>query len=510
MSGNPTRLYFDEYRPLFVLPDRPIIVVFSNGVVIKTWFKLSWSETDTNLFPSAPRGTPPMFGVEVSPDPTFSQPMPTTQLLRSINGMYLARDSVIPTGMFYRLSTAVTNPFILPAATTAATLITSNGATLNGTTTPYGLNTAYWFEYGADTNYGTCTLTNGLTTSTNLTGLSCAISGLAPSTAGHFQLVVMDDDGIQLGGDQTFTTLSNAPPPLPLLATLAATSVSPNSAVLNGTIDGNGSEAVAHFRYGTDTNYSSGEPVFAYFISQYYDVEPFSYTLTNLAPATTYHYQTFGFNCCAEGFGADQTFTTAWAPAPPALLSPGTNTPAGPTLATLTPMFNWSAASQAANSDLIVSQSPYGSGNVVLTEGVGVTSSFQIPGGILQPGTAYAWSMVSFNSLGDESSQASPLYFTTAAAPTVVTLPETNVVGSAYALLAGSVNPNGASTSACFEYGTTTNYGTSTTPTGIGATGQIFSTTVSGLMSDHTYHYRIDATNSIGLSHGLDVTFLAP
>ena len=50
--------------------------------------------------------------------------------------MYELRDTVVPTGAFYRLSTAVTNPFIPPAATMAATAISSNGATLNGTTTP--------------------------------------------------------------------------------------------------------------------------------------------------------------------------------------------------------------------------------------------------------------------------------------------------------------------------------------------------------------------------------------
>jgi hypothetical protein len=124
--------------------------------------------------------------------------------------------------------------------------------------------------------------------------------------------------------------------------------------------------------------------------------------------------------------------------------------------------------------------------------------------------TAYVWSITSFNSLGDESVASSPLYFTTAALPTVVTLPATNVVGGLSVKLNGSVNPNGAATTAYFEYGTTTGYGTITPQTSIGTMEEIFTATIGSLTVGTTYHYRIDAVNGIGLSHGSDVTFVAP
>jgi hypothetical protein len=202
--------------------------------------------------------------------------------------------------------------------------------------------------------------------------------------------------------------------------------------------------------------------------------------------------------------------TTVWSPVPPTLISPGATTADGaPTLTNLTPTFYWSAASQAASSDLIITKYPYGSGNIVATFGVGTTSSYQLPGGILQPGTAYAWYMVSFNSLGDESAASTSLYFWTPSAPTVTTLAATNIFSNR-ATLQGFVNPGGAAATAYFEYGTTTNYGSMTNPTGIGTIPQNFNANITGLTSGTVYHCRIDGTNSAGTSLGLDKTFNTP
>ncbi len=123
-------------------------------------------------------------------------------------------------------------------------------------------------------------------------------------------------------------------------------------------------------------------------------------TISNLSPSTTYHYRSVGFNCCAEGIGADTSFTTAWAPVPPTLVSPGTTTDTGFFASGLSPLFSWTGFSQASSYDLIISQSPYGLANIVFTGSAGGTS-YQLPGNILQSGTKYAWYMVSFNGTGD-------------------------------------------------------------------------------------------------------------
>jgi photosystem II stability/assembly factor-like uncharacterized protein len=506
---------------------------------------------------------------------------------------------------FFRI-VAFANPAAAPSVTTyPATLVSSNSAQMNGAVNPNDADATYWFEYGNDTNYTGGTTASAVISFANSSPVAVfnALSGLALSTTYHYQLVAGNIYGISYGGDQQFTTTSGAPPPPPLLVTQAATSLSQTSAVLNGTLDGNGSEAVGHFRYGLDTNYTSGQ-VGTYFTSFTGDVEPYSFTLTGLTPSTTYHFQTFGFNCCAEGFGgdvtfttlaipaptvstlaassvtetaatlngsvnpngfsttvyfewgtttgygnittqtgigttpqsdfqaslsglssfttyhyrmdavnggdtslgADNSFTTAWMPVPPTLLSPGTSSPGSPSIVgTLTPTFTWTGASQASSYDLAIQTYP--GGGTVFTGSVGGTSFSSLPGGTLAAGTEYHWFMVSFNSLGDESADSSSLYFQTASAPSVTTVTATNLT-SVSAVLEGSVNPNGASTTAYFEYGTTTNYGSITTQTGIGTTPQSnFQGSVSGLNPFTTYHYRIDALNAIGSSQGADKTF---
>ena len=99
-------------------------------------------------------------------------------------------------------------------------------------------------------------------------------------------------------------------------------------------------------------------------------------------------------------------------------------------------------------------------------------------------------------------------------------LPPTATSGSATsvtltgATLTATVDPQGASTSYHFEYGTSDSYGLSTSDRDAGSgTGAVsVSVPVTGLTSDTTYHARIVATNAAGVTRGSDKTFktLAP
>ena len=77
--------------------------------------------------------------------------------------------------------------------------------------------------------------------------------------------------------------------------------------------------------------------------------------------------------------------------------------------------------------------------------------------------------------------------------------------------LNGTVNPNGTTTTALFQYGLTTSYGgtasVTLTPTD-GSTAQNVSTALSGLTSASTYHYRLSATNAGGTAATTDGTFV--
>ncbi len=90
--------------------------------------------------------------------------------------------------------------------------------------------------------------------------------------------------------------------------------------------------------------------------------------------------------------------------------------------------------------------------------------------------------------------------------PTVNTGSATSVTSSS-ATLNGTVNPNGASTTYYFEYGTS--YGSTTTETdaGSGTEEVSVSADLTGLSEGTTYHFRLVATNSAGTNYGDDTTF---
>ena len=93
--------------------------------------------------------------------------------------------------------------------------------------------------------------------------------------------------------------------------------------------------------------------------------------------------------------------------------------------------------------------------------------------------------------------------------PTVTT-GAANFATTSSVTLTGTVNPNGVSTTAQFEYGLTNAYGFTaivTVSPSAGATAQNVSALLSGLQPGVIYHYRLDATNANGMAEGSDATF---
>lgn len=86
----------------------------------------------------------------------------------------------------------------------------------------------------------------------------------------------------------------------------------------------------------------------------------------------------------------------------------------------------------------------------------------------------------------------------------------TNIKGTS-ATLNGTVNTQGTAGTFWFEYGTTTSYGTKVPltagPLAAGSTAVLKSASVTGLLPDTDYHYRIVATNGGGTTEGGDFTF---
>ncbi|MBK8323909.1 MAG: DUF4214 domain-containing protein [Betaproteobacteria bacterium] len=114
----------------------------------------------------------------------------------------------------------LTAPVAPTATTSAASTITSTGATLNGSVNDMGAATTVTFEYGTTTGYGTSVAASPSTVAGGARDVSVAatVAGLAPSTTYHFRVRGTNSAGTTLGANQSFTTPAAAPwhrPPPP-------------------------------------------------------------------------------------------------------------------------------------------------------------------------------------------------------------------------------------------------------------------------------------------------------
>ncbi len=95
-----------------------------------------------------------------------------------------------------------------------------------------------------------------------------------------------------------------------------------------------------------------------------------------------------------------------------------------------------------------------------------------------------------------------------ATSPAVVTGSATPI-GNTSAVLHGTVNPNGSSTTYYFQWGLTTGYGVNGKPLSAGGAVKPIAVheTASSLIPGTVYHYRLVATNQFGTTVGNDRTF---
>jgi uncharacterized protein (TIGR02145 family) len=126
----------------------------------------------------------------------------------------------------------------------------------------------------------------------------------------------------------------------------------------------------------------------------------------------------------------------------------------------------------------------------------------------LTPATLYYARAYATNSSG--ISYGNSVSFTTHGdKPVSATLDASNIQIKS-ATLNGSVNPNYLSTTISFEWGTSTSYGNTTTPSQSPASGNSsvnISADLTGLTPGTTYHFRVKATNELGTINSNDLTF---
>ncbi|HEY1099665.1 MAG TPA: hypothetical protein VGF99_12100, partial [Myxococcota bacterium] len=137
--------------------------------------------------------------------------------------------------------------------TSAATLVASTTATLNGSANPNRDATTGWFRYSTsnpttcDDSFGTrfpATGGTSLGNGTTAAAFSQAVTGLTQGTVYYYCAIASNSVATSFGAVQTFTT-TTAPTPV----TLAATPVAATTATLQGSTNPNGMTTTAWFRY---------------------------------------------------------------------------------------------------------------------------------------------------------------------------------------------------------------------------------------------------------------------
>lgn len=290
------------------------------------------------------------------------------------------------------------------AQANAATSITTNSATINGSVNPGNLSTTVVFEYGLTSLLGTeVSAAQSPVSGTTSTAVSTSLTGLLPNTTYYYQVKATNASGTSNSDIVSFKTTALAP----VATTNDATSVTGSGATLNGTVTPHDTNVTVFFDYGSTLSY--GAPVTA-------DQSPLSgetatavtYSLTGLEPNTTYHFRVRAVNSGGTTNGDDLTFTTS------------------------------------------------------------------------------------------------------KIAPTATTGAATSI-GTTTATLNGTVNASNDETTIYFEYGPDVTYGSTAdadqSPLN-GLADTAVSVNLTGLVDNSLYHYRVVATNSAGTTYGTDKTFI--
>ena len=128
----------------------------------------------------------------------------------------------------------------------------------------------------------------------------------------------------------------------------------------------------------------------------------------------------------------------------------------------------------------------------------------------LVPGTTYHYQLLGLSSNG--TGLGGDQTFTTSPGVPVATTLAANQVTSTNATLNGMLTTGGFASAAWFQFGFTTNYGSSTTPMQLAASDMPLSVSnrIGSLVPAAIYHYQLIVSNSAGISLGTDFTFTTP
>jgi uncharacterized protein (TIGR03790 family) len=228
----------------------------------------------------------------------------------------------------------------------------------------------------------------------------------------------------------------------------------------------------------------------------------YSLSITGLTCSTTYHYRAYATNSSGTGYGDDATFTT---------------TSACPTLTiTSTSLITKTTATLNGNITDVGGATPtvrgfqYGtttSYGTTTTEN-GSFSAGAYTGDITGLSCNTVYHFRSYSTSASGTGYSSDDTFTTDTCLATITTVSSSFLETTIVTLNGNITDIGGSTPTIrgFQYGLTTNYGTTSVENGTFSTG-VYTGDITGLTCYTTYNYRSYSTNTSGTGYGNNDTF---
>lgn len=189
--------------------------------------------------------------------------------------------------------------------TNSATSVSQTSAVLNAT---FSVSPDYvWFEYGNNqiqVSTGQGEFSSFQNTSVPADNINYSLSGLTPATTYYFRAVGMNNSGTTYGSILSFKTLANDTT-APIIVSVTATNITQTSAVLNGEINPNGVNTIAHFETPTDLPFQARQ------LGNGNSTVSLTASLTGLTANTNYKFRIVASNIIGDTYGNWISFTTA-------------------------------------------------------------------------------------------------------------------------------------------------------------------------------------------------------
>jgi hypothetical protein len=395
--------------------------------------------------------------------------------------------------------------------TGAAGGVTGTTALLHGELNPGGATGELNYDFVYTKAAGTCAApSEGGSTPTETiaeaknAAVKSEATGLTPKTKYKFCLVSSSPFGSASGAEGEFETL--AVPPAILSETVS--NVKASEARLEGVVNPNNEPTECHIQYGEASVTEHELPCEPTFLGGF-GGQGVGVTVGGLSPKAVYHWRIVAKNGTGETTGNSEPFTTALPPETPEKEEASEITSS---TATLTGVLNPNSEGEAGSYEFLYNASATectGGPATPTTPTAGATPEpVSAPLTGLAPNTQYALCLLARNAVG-ETAIGAPVTFTTPAIAPTIGEESYSSVGSASVHLNAKFDAFAVPGTYAFEYGTTTAYGSTTSPVTLGSVnGEVGATAaLSGLHESTIYHFRLVVSSEAGATRGADVAF---